>query len=235
VRPRLAVLDMVGTTVESGEQVPDAFREAFRRFGVSLSDEAVNGVRGRSKAEAIAALVSSHLYDRDDQADVARIIYADFRSILQSLYETAARPIPGAAAAVAELGRLGMRVVLTTGLDRDTARRLIQGLGWTSLAVAGVVTGDDVVRGRPAPDLIQAAMKLASVDDAASVLVVGDTVADLQAAASAEAGWAVGVLTGAHSRQQLEAVRHSVILESIAVLPDWLVERGVSGTGPDST
>ena len=166
---------------------------------------------------------------------MARIIYADFRSILQSLYETAARPIPGAAAAVAELGRLGMRVVLTTGLDRDTARRLIQGLGWTSLAVAGVVTGDDVVRGRPAPDLIQAAMKLASVDDAASVLVVGDTVADLQAAASAEAGWAVGVLTGAHSRQQLEAVRHSVILESIAVLPDWLVERGVSGTGPDST
>ena len=53
--PRLAVLDMVGTTVESGPEIPDAFREAFRRVNVSLSGDAVNAVRGRSKAEAIAS------------------------------------------------------------------------------------------------------------------------------------------------------------------------------------
>lgn len=226
--PRLAVLDMVGTTVESGREVPEAFREAFRRIGVSLTDEAVNEVRGRSKTDAIAALVSSHLPDLRDPAETSRKVYADFRSILQALYETSARPIPGAATAIMDLGQLGLHVVLTTGLDRDTASRIVRGLGWESLGLAGVVTGDDVRRGRPAPDLIHAAMELVSVDDAGSVVVVGDTISDLQAAARAEVGWAVGVLSGAHTGEQLSTVPHSVILESVALVPSWLREAGAS-------
>jgi phosphonatase-like hydrolase len=222
VGPRLAVLDMVGTTVEAGREVPDAFREAFRRVGVSLTDEAVNEVRGRSKTDAIAALVSSHLPDLRDPAEVSRKVYADFRSILQTLYETSARPIPGAASAIADLRQLGLHVVLTTGLDRDTVGRIVHGLGWESLGLAGIVTGDDVLRGRPAPDLIHAAMELVSLDDPGSVVVVGDTISDLQAAACAGAGWAVGVLTGAHTGEQLRTVSHSVILESMALVPSWL-------------
>ncbi len=224
--PRLAVLDMVGTTVESGREVPDAFREAFRRVGVSLSEQAVNRVRGRSKAEAIADLVSSHLRDLDNPAEVSREIHSDFRSILRTRYETEARPVPGAGAAVADLKRLGLRVVLTTGLDRDTATQLIRGLGWESVGLSGVVTGDDVARGRPAPDLIHAAMALVSLGDAASVLVVGDTTSDLEAAAVAEVGWSVGVLTGAHTREQLGSVPHSAILESVVRVPSWLSQIG---------
>jgi phosphonatase-like hydrolase len=226
VGPRLAVLDMVGTTVESGREVPDALREAFRRVGVSLTDEAVNEVRGRSKVDAVAALVSSLLPDLRDPAETSERVYADFRSILQTLYETSARPIPGAATAIADLRQLGLHVVLTTGLDRDTASRIVRGLRWESLGLAGLVTGDDVLRGRPAPDLIHAAMEMVSVDDPGSVVVVGDTISDLQAAASAEVGWAVGVLTGAHTEEQLEAVPHSVILESVALVPGWLKKAG---------
>ena len=36
MKPRLAVLDMVGTTVEAGPEVSEAFREAFERVGVIL-------------------------------------------------------------------------------------------------------------------------------------------------------------------------------------------------------
>jgi len=226
VVPRLAVLDMVGTTVVAGREVPDAFVEAFRRAGVVISPDAVNAVRGRSKAEAIAELVAAHLPDIDDPGQVSEAIHADFRSILRTLYETEAKPVPGAGDAVAELIGLGVSVALTTGLDRETATGLVRGLGWDSVGLLGVVTGDDVTRGRPEPDLIYAAMALVPLDDPAAVLVVGDTISDLQAAARAQVGWSIGVLSGAHSAAQLQRVPHSAILTSVAALPDWLKEVG---------
>lgn len=68
------------------------------------------------------------------------------------------------------------------------------GLGWHTLGLTGVVSGDDVAKGRPAPDLILAAMSAAGEGDPKAVLAAGDTVSDLQAAAAAGVGWSVGVM-----------------------------------------
>ncbi|GMR12860.1 MAG: phosphonatase-like hydrolase [Gemmatimonadota bacterium] len=226
MKPRLAVLDMVGTTVEAGPEVAEAFGEAFGRVGVILPVDVVNGVRGRSKKEAVAELAAAYLPELDDPTKTEREIYSTFRSILLARYERASRPVAGAHTALEYLKRHGAHVVLTTGLDRDTANQILRGLDWESLGLCGVVTGDDVERGRPAPDLIHAAMALTGEDESASVLVVGDTISDLEAAARAEAGWSVGVLSGAHTRSQLQSCPHSVILESVAELPCWLDQMG---------
>lgn len=213
---------MVGTTVQAGDEVPAAFRAAFSGVGVDLSDDVVSAVRGRSKKEAIADLVERMLPDVEDPAETASGIYSTFVSVLGARYETRARPVRGAAATIGRLKGLGAKVVLTTGLDRATTDRLMQGLGWGSVGVDGVLTGDDVDRGRPAPDLIHAAMRLVGETRSDAVLAVGDTTADLEAAANAEVGWNVGVLTGAHTRAQLEACPHSVILADVARIPGWL-------------
>ena len=202
------------------------FREAFDRVGVTLPADAIDGVRGRSKEEAVAALAAAYLPELDDPTKTAGEIFSTFRSILLVRYETGSRPVSGARAVMEDLKRLGAHVVLTTGLDRDTANRILRNLSWESLGLSGVVTGDDVERGRPAPDLIHAAMALVGEDESASVLVVGDTISDLEAAARAEAGWSVGVLSGAHNRSQLQSCPHSVILESVAELPGWLKQSG---------
>lgn len=226
VRPRLVVMDMIGTTVASGREVPEAFRAAFREAGVMLSEAAVREVRGRSKTEAIASLVAIHLPDVADPDTTAAEIHDRFRAMLQAFHETDATEVPGAGATIEELGRLGMPVVLTTGLDRDTAERLLRGLAWPSANLLGLITGDDVARGRPAPDLIHAAMELADESEGAAVLAVGDTVSDLEAAAAAGVGWSIGVLTGAHARERLETAQHTAILESVTALPLWLREAG---------
>ena len=57
----LVVFDMVGTTVRATDWVPVAFHEAFEKVGVTLSDEEVQSVRGRSKREAISELLTRHL------------------------------------------------------------------------------------------------------------------------------------------------------------------------------
>lgn len=226
---RLVVLDMVGTTVEAGDEVPFAFREAFRRVGLELTDDEVTHVRGRSKVDAIAALVAARLPDHPDAAQVCRDVYASFQEVLRGRYETSVCEVPGAASALTVLRAAGVQVALTTGLDRETVDGLLRGLGWESSLLSAVVTADEVQRGRPAPDLIQAAMRLTGITDPGRVLAVGDTTADLDAGAAAGVRWNVGVLSGAHSRAQLSEHPHTLLLDSVVDLPVWLVEVGALG------
>lgn len=226
MRVELAVFDMVGTTVQAGDEVPAAFREAFLSVGVTLSHEELNRIRGRSKRDAIAELLSSHDATVAVDRDPNEVVYGRFQDSLRRAYRSQVRAVPGASAAFEFLMKEGVRVVLSTGLDREVAELLVQGLGWDAIGITGLVTGDDVARGRPAPDLIHAAMRMAGVTDPKAVLVAGDTASDLDASAAAEVGWSVGVLSGAHSRAQLEAHRHSVILENVGALPGWLTKIG---------
>ena len=223
---RLAVFDMVGTTVQAGDEVPASFREAFRMLGITLSDDAISRIRGRSKRDAIAELLAV-----DGRVEEAERVYARFREALQEAYGERARAVAGAEDTFRYLQGIGVPTVLITGLDRKTTDLLVEGLGWGSLGLRGVITGDDVARGRPAPDLIEAAMRLAGVADPRCVLAVGDTASDLKAASAARVGWAVGVLSGAHDREGLEPHPHSVLLESVADLPVWIQEVAALGPG----
>ena len=81
---------------------------------------------------------------------------------------------------------------------------------------------EDVVQGRPAPDLILRSMKLCGVADPMRVAVVGDTKNDLLAAHNAGTGWSIAVLSGAHGFEILSRHPHSAILESVAELPAWI-------------
>src|SRR4029434_5205346 len=92
-------------------------------------------------------------------------IYQEFRQRLALLYQGGIRAIPGAAEVIQELRARGIKVALTTGFDRDIATLLLSSLGWTRDAVDAVVCGDEVSRGRPAPDLIFVAMKLTMIEE----------------------------------------------------------------------
>ena len=219
---RLAVFDMVGTTVEAGDEVPASFRDAFQAHGLTVSDDAIARIRGRSKRDAIVELLGGDGSDGRPER-----VYARFRRSLQRAYRERARAVAGAEDAFRFLQSMGVPVALITGLDRETTDLLVEAMGWGSLHLSGVVTGDDVARGRPAPDLIEAAMALAGVEDPGGVLAVGDTTSDLEAASSAGAGWIVGVLSGAHGREQLERHPHSVLLPSVADLPSWIREEAL--------
>ena len=226
MKARLAVFDMVGTTIQSGDEVPASFREALLSVGVTLSVAEIKGVRGRSKKDAIAELLTAHDARERADDDQVELVHKRFQETLRAAYRAGAEAIPGADRVFEALHRAQVAVVLNTGLDRDTAQLLVESVGWDGLGLRGLVTGDDAGRGRPAPDLIYAAMRLAGVENPGAVVAVGDTMADLEAAAAARVGWSVGVLTGAHARNQLERHPHSVILNAVGELPEWLAGVG---------
>jgi ribosomal protein S18 acetylase RimI-like enzyme len=110
---------------------------------------------------------------------------------------------------------------------------LLARLGWGPGVVDAVVCGDEVAAGRPAPDLILAAMRCCDVAAVARVAAVGDTVRDLEAGARAGVRWNVGVTSGAHDRATLSRAPHTHLLASVAELPAlWEGSAGASPLSP---
>ena len=211
----LVCFDMAGTTVVDDGQVPQAFTAALAEHGIAIGEGDIRNVRGASKRQAILDL----LPEGPDRAAKAEKALATFREQLAALYRGKVREIPGAADVFRWLRARGVRVALNTGFDRETAGMLLGALGWSEGAVDAVVCGDDVARGRPAPDMIFRCMKLTGVAQAESVANVGDTMLDLQAGRNAKVAWNIGVLTGAHERALMAAQPHTHLLGSIAELP----------------
>ena len=233
--PLLAVLDVAGTVVNVGDAVPDAFRATMSPLGCTLSDAELIRFRGLSKRDAIREIVRSIEPPPTAIDVVADDAWTRLQSELALRLPHVVRPIPGARETLAWLRAKGVAVWLTTGFDRATVDVVIRSVGWDASAVDGTLSADDVGRGRPAPDLIHEAMRRSGVARPGAVLVVGDTIFDLEAAAAARAGQAVAVLSGAHDRAMLAARPHSAILPSIAELRDWLEGGGPQRSRATST
>jgi phosphoglycolate phosphatase-like HAD superfamily hydrolase len=65
-------------------------------------------------------------------------------------------------------------------------------------------------------------MEITAILDPSRVANVGDTVLDLRAGHHAGVRFNVGVLSGAHNRQSLEAEPHTHVIASVADLPSIL-------------
>ena len=215
----LVVFDMIGTTVQASEKIPQAFVTAFAGEGVHLTSADVSSVRGKSKREAIQELLLAHAGEKVAKYRSDKV-YTTFKAELLECYRDGpVTAIDGAEAAFDWCRRQSINTALTTGFDHELAAVLIDKLGWLEL-VDVLVCNDDVAVGRPAPDLILAAMSRSRRADVARVASVGDTISDLEAGANAGTRWNIGVLSGAHSREQLSAAPHTALIDSVASLPD---------------
>jgi phosphoglycolate phosphatase len=211
---------MAGTTIEDAGQVPEAFTTVLRSHGIEIGEAELNGLRGASKRDAIR-----HFVEKRQGAEIdakTDRIFGDFRDHLSTLFRAGGvKPIAGAAHTFAWLKNRGIKVALNTGFDRTITDLIVDAVGWRD-SVDAVVCGDDVRKGRPAPDLLRKAMESTGIGEPGHVMAVGDTVLDLRAGRSLGAGWVVGVLSGAHSRTQLAAESHDYLLDSVAGLPGLL-------------
>jgi phosphonatase-like hydrolase len=217
----LVIFDMAGTTVLDAGQVPDAFRTVLQAHGIEVTDEALRSVRGASKREAIHRFVERHFPGDPTETDrQTEDIFSAFRDHLSKSYtQGGVKPIPGAEQTFEWLRGRGIKVALNTGFDRTITDLLLQALGWDHHNVNAVICGDDVPQGRPAPFLIFRAMEATGTTSVHRVMNVGDTVLDLEAGRNAGVGKNIGVLSGAHSFEQLEKAPHTRLIPSVAEIP----------------
>ena len=221
----LACLDMAGTTVRDDGAVEVAFAAALEAVGVTPGSprhaEATRVVRetmGWSKADVFARLLHP--------ADAPRA-NAAFAAAYEALVAAGSvTALPGALDVIRALRASGVKVCLTTGFAPSTRDALLAALGWER-EIDLALSPADVGRGRPAPDMVLGAMARLGVADPSAVVVVGDTVSDLEAGTAAGAGAVVGVLSGAHDEAQLAAAPHTAILRDVTWLLG-LLEHGLT-------
>ncbi len=220
---KLVVLDTGGTIIQDRGDVPEAMIDACGHHGIRIAPEDVAPLRGASKREVVRRFVDQRAPKGADHDKLAEAIYAEFNAQVIAAYKNVP-PIEGVEDAFREMRKAGLLLVGSTGFGRVVADSIYQRLKWQEHFVA-VITGDDVTMGRPAPFMIFHAMEAAKVFRLADVIAVGDTPLDLQAASNAGVR-GVGVLSGAGTRERLQAEKSAVILKSVAELPQWLKTLG---------
>ena len=215
---RLAALDMAGTTVADEGAVAEAFQSALDAVGLVAGDlmddpgAYIRRTMGQSKITVFTELLGG------DGHRAARANEAFESAFDQAVDRGEVAALPGAEDAFAALRDGGVRICLTTGFSPATRDRILDALGWRG-RVDLVLSPADAGRGRPWPDMILAAVLRLRIDDVAEVAVAGDTTSDLVAGSRSGASIVAGVLTGAHTRDELAEAPHTHLLDSIADFP----------------
>ena len=217
----LVVFDIAGTLIEDHNEVADAFLEALQSNHIEATEAEIKEWKGGSKRQVITHFVERQ-FGRCRNLPLIDRTYSEFRFRLEDKYTAGAiAKITGTEETLLWLRDRNIKLATTTGFYREVRDRILHELHWQNTFDANVCS-DDVEKGRPAPDMIQLAMKLTGISDLSRVANVGDTPLDLQAGTNAGCGLVIGVLTGIHKRERLERESHTHLIGSVADLPSVL-------------
>lgn len=227
---RLVVFDVAGTTVrDGGGAVQRAMRDAIAVAGLELRDGAMSGVTGLAKPLAIRTLLEGH--GRDELVGRTDEIHADFVGRMQRYYREDDRvgPVDGAGETFMALRTAGVRVALNTGFSRVVLDEILERLRWAGpdAPIDATIASDEVARGRPYPDMIDALRTRLGGIAYTEVAKVGDTPIDLQEGTMARCGLVVGVLSGAHDESSLSRHPSDALITSVVELPELLRRKGL--------
>ena len=176
--PVIAVLDVDGTLIDSNYQHALAWYRALRGVGETFPVWRLHRLIGMGGDQLVSAIGGDDLEKR--VGDEAR---ARQKEEVDKVIEEMA-PLPGARDLLLAIRERGHRLVLASSgqaahvdvfLDKLDARDIAD--DWT--------TSDDVESSKPAPDLLQVALKKLGAPTDASSVMIGDSVWDVEAAKNA--------------------------------------------------
>lgn len=234
---QLVVLDMAGTTVRDQHEVEACFARAAAATGLRASTERILAVQGQAKRFVFEMLWQEQLGPQADAASLTQHVansYQVFRDVLEAHYRTAeVVPTEGCLELLAFLRRQGIRIALTTGFYREVTAIILHRLGWTigldaqhrgnaQSIIDLSIASDEVAEGRPAPLMIQKAMRTFGITDPQQVYNVGDTPSDLDSGRRAGCAGSFGLTNGTHTRAQLAACPNDGLFASLAELQQYL-------------
>jgi HAD superfamily hydrolase (TIGR01509 family) len=146
---------------------------------------------------------------------------------LVELIRVEARPLPGVPDIPLWLRKSGIRLGLATAARRPIVRAVLEAVGLPR-AFDAIVSGDEIVRGKPAPDGFLLAARRLGVEPAQCVVV--DDSRDGVLAGKA-AGMLVAAVPGAATCHD-DVSAADVVLPSLDALPKALEAFGIRGAEP---
>jgi len=221
---KIIVFDMAGTIINENNVVYKTLRKAinWHGFNFSLEEVLLHGA-GKEKHQAIKDILTwqnpNFIFN-----GVSLTIFNDFSELLKLNYENLAiEAFPKTEEVIEKLKEKGVKIVLNTGYNRETALLLLNKLNWEEgKQYDALITASDVEKGRPAADMIFKAMDMFNVLNAKEVVKIGDSIIDIEEGKTANCGITIGVTTGAHTEEQLKSANPTYIINSLIELTQIL-------------
>ncbi len=179
------LFDLDGTLLDTVEAITAGLNEALaERQLASLPATAVREMIGRGGPMLIERALARIGVSIDEAGQTALLqrYFLHYERIEVS-DERGASAYPGAAGALSELHRFGLRLAVVTNKQQRFAAALLRRLGWSEW-IAVVIGGDSCERRKPDPQPLQLACHALQVQ-ANQALMVGDSLNDVLAARAA--------------------------------------------------
>ena len=206
-RPAI-LFDVDGTLVDTNYLHTLAWWRALQDAGHDLPMSRIHPLIGMGSDHLLVELLGE---EPEGLSDLHKEKYKPLKADLH--------PFPKAAEILTEVDKRGGRVVLATSSKKDDIAELCETIGADD-AIDHIVNGSDVEASKPSPDIFAVAIEQLDLDPERT-LVVGDTVWDVEAAGKIGVR-CVCVLTGGHTRKQLEDRGAAAVYEDVAELLEHL-------------
>lgn len=187
--------------------------------GVDLKSEKIDhsgplGTAPRREEILIAAAVFYlNGYSWSEAKQSAQRAYDEADDSMRSPYGSVL--LEGVKSALKRLKQGGLKLAIAS---TDTHKRTVESFKTLKIAhlFDAVVGSDDVVNGKPSPDMVLEILKKTRVKPSNTV-IVGDSVSDMQMGRNAKLKVCIGILTGFTPKEKLEQVA-DVVVSSISEL-----------------
>lgn len=244
---RVALFDMAGTTVDDLIQKPNfsssvplvigAYDSAFRKGGVELSFDELNGYRGKNKIDVFRAVMQKYRTDlsNEERNSLAQRLHDE--EFVPALLENVPylKEMPGTSDLFAYLKEQGVYVATGSGFPQVVTDAINRQLGWQERGLVQFgICGETAGGGRPKPNMINATLVAAGVlpketdlskkvegFDYSVLLKTGDTTEDIYEGNNVGAT-VIAVSSGTQSVETLVQAGSRVVLPSVAALRLYL-------------
>ena len=203
------IFDVDGVLIDSYQAHYESWRALCREHGFDITETQFATTFGRRSSDIIAMLFEGEFTDEqiavmDDRKE------ALFREIVERDFPA----MDGAVELIDDLAGAGFKLALGSSGPPDNVMLVLRKLDRV-MSVGAVVTGQDVTRGKPDPQVFQTAAQRLVVDPSHCV-VVEDAVPGIEAAK--RAGMKAVALTGTAPREELEAAGADLVVDSLREL-----------------
>ncbi len=196
--PDAIIFDIDGTLIDSVDAHAEAWVVAFKQFGYTVGFEEMKQKIGKGGEFVIEDVFSPEEVEaKGEQIHSFRSQYYHDNFLKQ------VQPLPKVRELFERIREDGLRILLATSAQPESAEHYIELLGVKDL-IEGCTTTGDVKKAKPNPDIFETVLAKLDGITADQVIVVGDSPYDAEAAAKAFLQ-TVGVLTGGFSEEQLKS------------------------------
>lgn len=194
------IFDIDGVLIDNYRQHLESWRLLAREREVAISDGAFTATFGQTSRETIELLFGVH-----DAATVRRL---DDRKedLYRELIRDGVPEMPGATAAIRRLHDAGFKIALGSSAPPENVQLVLDGLRLDAM-LSACITGADVLRGKPDPQVFQLAARRMQLEPSQCV-VVEDAPTGVEAAH--RAGMKVIGLIHAYDPSRVAAADHRI-------------------------